>query len=948
MENNSYRILTFVIFIALNICLVIGKTYIQIGVILDMETSVGKMSSTCISMAIHDFYEKHDNYTTMIQPHFRDSKQDNVRAASAAIDLLKNVQVMAILGPQTSSQADFVIDIGSKSKVPIISPATSPSLSPKDDVYFIRSAHNSSSQLKAIAALIKNFGWREVVFVYEDGEYGRGLDPYLSDAMLDINVRIMYRSIIHPLVSDDWILQELYKLKTMQTRVFVIHALPALASRFFKKVNEAGMMEEGYIWIITEVLMSQMHSLDSTDIDSMQGVLGVKSYIPRSKELINFEKIWKREFQRRNPQDEVTELDMFGIWGYDTVYGLAMALEKVGNGINLTFKKGGGFATDLDVIGTSDLGSRLLPWIRDFRFDGMSGDFNVVDGQLQSSVYQIVNILGTGEKHIGFWTSEIGLSKKADNQTKGLRAITWPGDTHVLPKGWEMPTSNVNKLRVGVPAKGGFVQFVDANTDPKTRQVIVTGFCVDVFNAVIDALPYAIKREFIPFVTPDGKRLAGSYNDLVRNLSVGKYDAVAGDVTILAKRTDYADFTLPYTEAGISLIVPIKDERKSPWIFLRPLENELWITTGWFFLYTGLVIWVLEHHINKEFRGPPGEQIGTIFWFSFSTLVFAHREKLANNLSRFVVIVWVFVVLVLTSSYTASLTSMLTVQQLQPAYTDIYEIMRRGESVGYQDGSFVVDTLKKMGFEESKLKNYSTFEQYDNALHLGSQNGGVTAIMDEIPYIRVFLAKYCTKYTMTGPIYKTAGFGFAFPKGSPLVHDVSRAVLQVTEDQIANISRHWFGDSSSCDQQKKATLTSDRLSLDSFKGLFFITAVSSTAALLIFFFMFLYQNREIIASQHSIIQKIVATAKTFNKFKDDKSKNTSAEAAVAQPVSVDSFNNSPTIVHHQEVGSFTPGEGPFTTEPGTPVHDTIQTFSTTELGTPEPDIGGIQVVETTT
>ena len=123
-------------------------------------------------------------------------------------------------------------------------------------------------------------------------------------------------------------------------------------------------------------------------------------------------------------------------------------------------------------------------------------------------------------------------------------------------------------------------------------------------------------------------------------------------------------------------------------------------------------------------------------------------------------IVWVFVVLVLTSSYTASLTSILTVQKLQPAYTDIYKIMRNGESVGCQNGTFVYNKLIAMGFRESQLKNYSTFEQYDAALAQGSQKGGVSAIMDEIPYIRVFLAKYCTNYTMAGPIYKTAGFGF--------------------------------------------------------------------------------------------------------------------------------------------------------------------------------------------
>ncbi|KAM3306690.1 hypothetical protein P3S67_013560 [Capsicum chacoense] len=55
-----------------------------------------------------------------------------------------------------------------------------------------------------------------------------------------------------------------------------------------------------------------------------------------------------------------------------------------------------------------------------------------------------------------------------------------------------------------------------------------------------------------------------------------------------------------------------------------------------------------------------------IFLFSFSTLIYAHRENVTSNFTRFMQIVWCFVVLVLTSSYTAILTSMLTMQQLQP------------------------------------------------------------------------------------------------------------------------------------------------------------------------------------------------------------------------------------------------------------------------------------------
>ncbi|KAJ0488457.1 putative periplasmic binding protein-like I [Helianthus annuus] len=895
---------------------------IKIGVILDMDSNVGKMSKTCISMAIADFYRKHDNYTTIIHPYYRDSKQDNVQAASAALDLMKNVQVTAIIGPMTSSQADFVIDLGNKDKVPVISPAASPSLSPTNNVYFIRSAHDSTLQLKPITELIKHFRWSEVVFMYEDGEYGRGLVPYLSDAMMNIGTKVTYQTVIYPSVSDDWILAELYKLKTMQTRVFVVHALPDLASRLFKKVNEVGMMDEGYVWIITEGLTNQLHYLDHKE-DLMQGVIGVKSYIPNSGELFDFKRRWKREFRSLYPDDDVTALDTSGIRLYDTVFGLAMALEKIQ-------KEKGDSTTDSDGSGALKRGSRLLQSIRNFRFNGLSGDFNVINGQLQSSVYEIVNIIGNGEKTIGFWSPEIdGISKKLSNETKGLKKVTWPGESDVVPKGWEIPVSNKNMLRVGVRV-GGFDQFIDEHIDPETGQITMTGFCVDVFNAVVDELPYAFKYEFVPFVTSDGKKPAGSYDDLVFNLSAGGYDAVAGDITILAHRSDRVAFTLPYTEAGVSLVVPIKDERKSAWIFLKPLEKELWITTGAFFIYTGIVVWVIEHRVNEEFRGAPHKQVGMLLWFSFSTLVYAHREKLISNLSRFVVIVWVFVVLVLTSSYTASLTSMLTVQKLRPTYTDINEIKRNGESIGYQDGSFVRDMLIRMGFNDTQLKGYSTFEQYHDALELGSQNGGVSAIMEELPYIRVFVAKYCNMYTMRGPIHKTAGFGFAFPVGSPLVHDVSKAILQVTEKQMMNITNHWFKEDANCDQQLKGPqMKTEGFGLNSFKGVFLIAGLSSTSALLIFVLRFLYQNREMLVSQdHSVSQKLLVMVETFDVLRDNKSKTTIPKGVVH----VESHNNnSPAIsVFHQEAEVFSQDEEFSSTQPGSPlVLDTIQVVQTT-------------------
>ena len=126
-------------------------------------------------------------------------------------------------------------------------------------------------------------------------------------------------------------------------------------------------------------------------------------------------------------------------------------------------------------------------------------------------------------------------------------------------------------------------------------------------------------------------------------------------------------------------------------------------------------------------------------------------------MARIVVIIWLFVVLILTQSYTASLTSMLTVQQLNPTITDINELIKKGERVGYQYGSFVYEFLiKSMKFDESKLVKYESPEELDELF----SKGGITAAFDEIPYMKIFLAKYCSKYTAVGPTYKFDGFGF--------------------------------------------------------------------------------------------------------------------------------------------------------------------------------------------
>lgn len=408
-------------------------------------------------------------------------------------------------------QAQFMIEMGQKSQVPIVSySATSPFLASIRSQYFFRATYDDSIQVHAIKAIIKVFPWREVALVYVDNTFGEGIMPRLTDALQEINVRIPYRTVFSPNATDDKISVELLRMMTLPTRVFVVHIAELLASRFFAKAKEIGLMKQGYVWILTNAITDDLSIMKETEIETMQGVLGVKTYVPRSEELETFRSRWKKRFP-------ISDLGVYGLRAYDATAALALAIEEAGTS-NLTFAKTDAMRnmSELQGLGVSQYGPKLLQTLSRIRFKGLAGDFQFINGELQPSVFEIVNVNGQGRRTIGFWMKEHGLLKNVDQKPATattfstwqdrLRPIIWPGDTTFVPKGWEIPT-NGKRLKIGVPTDNGFPQFVKATRDPITNSTIFSGFCIDYFEAVIQAMPYDVSYDFIPVEDVDYETL---------------------------------------------------------------------------------------------------------------------------------------------------------------------------------------------------------------------------------------------------------------------------------------------------------------------------------------------------------------------------------------------------------------------------------------------------------
>ncbi|KAL3498140.1 hypothetical protein ACH5RR_040872 [Cinchona calisaya] len=298
--------------------------------------------------------------------------------------------------------------------------------------------------------------------------------------------------------------------------------------------------------------------------------------------------------------------------------------------------------------------------------------------------------------------------------------------------------------------------------------------------------------------------------------------------------------------------------------------------------------------------------------YEFLLLAFV-EEKTISNLSRFVLVIWFLVVLILTQSYTASLSSMLTVQQLQPSITDVNELIKSKEHVGYHEGSFVSQLLQEMGFDKSRLVAFASLEKCDQLMSSGS----IAAAFDEIPYMKLLIAKYCSKYQMVGATYKTGGFGFVFPIGSPLVTNVSRGILNVTESQkMLDIEKRWFQETPTCPISKNST-SSSSLGLESFWGLFVIAGVASFSAFIIYLAMFLYEHWDILVDTNTPIKcRILKLARRF----DDK--DLSCHIFKKTGLHVENNNNGNQIVRVDETDisscpDYPPSTATFSVEPST-------------------------------
>ncbi|GMY11067.1 glutamate receptor 3.6-like [Fagus crenata] len=868
---------------------------VNVGAILSYKSIIGKVAKVAIEAAVEDV---NSDSTVLAGTKFELTMQDsNYSGFMGIVEALKFMEkdTVAIIGPQQSVTAHVISHIANELQVPLLSySATDPTLSSLQFPFFVRTAQSDLYQMAAIADVVNYYGWRDVIAIYVDDDHGRNGIAALGDKLAEKRCKISYKAPMPLQATRDDITNLLVKVALMESRIFVLHTYAGPGPVVLNVAQYLGMMGTGYVWIATNWLSTILDTnspLDSNAMDDFQGVITLRMYAPDSELKRKFVSRWSNLAGGKSANGSFG-LSTYGLYAYDTVWLLAHAIDAFFNqGGIISFSNDSrlselhGGSLNLDAMSIFDGGNLLLNSILQVNMTGVTGPIKFTpDRDFIYPAFEVINVIGTGSRRIGYWSNYSGLSvlppemlyTKPPNRSSAnqrLYSVIWPGQTTQRPRGWVFP-NNGRQLKIGVPNRVSYREFVSQaeGTD------MFKGYCIDVFTAALNLLPYAVPYKLIPF--GDGTNNPSS-TELVHLITTGVYDAAVGDIAIITNRTRIVDFTQPYVESGLVVVAKVRRLNSSAWAFLRPFTPMMWGVTAIFFLIVGAAVWILEHRINDEFRGPPRKQVVTILWFSLSTLFFAHKENTISTLGRVVLIIWLFL------------------QQLSSSIKGIETLISSKDPIGYQQGSYAQNYLvEELGIHESRLFPLNTPEDYAEALKDGPQGGGVAAVVDERAYVDLFLSTRC-EFSIVGQEFTKAEWGFAFPRDSPLAIDMSTAILQLSENgDLQRIHDKWLM-SSACTSQS-TTFEVDRLQLKSFWGLFAICGFACLLAFLVYLIMMVRQfsrnySDDVESSGSSSGSKRIQTFLTFVDEKEldvkNRSKRRQMEKASNRSVGEDESTN---------------------------------------------------------
>jgi ABC-type amino acid transport substrate-binding protein len=266
-----------------------------------------------------------------------------------------------------------------------------------------------------------------------------------------------------------------------------------------------------------------------------------------------------------------------------------------------------------------------------------------------------------------------------------------------------------------------------------------------------------------------------SEDELITDLDENKCDAIAGGLIVTPEKEKRVEFSQAFYTSDLA----IASRRKAPQniliillrTFFSPEFIQIILAICGILLVVGFLIWLVERRANpQDFGGPWWNGIFYGFYWSGAMMSGCGDKAPQSTHGRALALVWIFAGIFLTSSFTASITNILTAEHVSQKTVTQHDLLHHRIAI-----------LK--GPYEKVLRSinarFDTFSNAQDALNSVVRGQTDACIMSE-PVLKYYAGTYFKdKLTIVPMNYQRVFYAFGLPENSTYRERINTTLLEI-------------------------------------------------------------------------------------------------------------------------------------------------------------------------
>ena len=258
-------------------------------------------------------------------------------------------------------------------------------------------------------------------------------------------------------------------------------------------------------------------------------------------------------------------------------------------------------------------------------------------------------------------------------------------------------------------------------------------------------------------------------------VAAGRIDGAVAALTITSAREERFDFSHAFHTSGLAIAVPYRNANLLSGLSRLIAPEFLGLVAGLLALMVmiGVLIWLAERRTNAQFDREPLPGIGSGLWWSAVTMTtVGYGDKAPKTVwGRVLGMVWMFSGLIVISTFTAAITTALTVNELGTTINGV-------EDLRFQRVLTLKESTSDRFLAEQGIHHRTVGTLAEALAKLAA--GEADALVHDAPLLQYQIAEAFPQQLRVLPFSLTRqDYGIALPDGSEIREPINVALLEI-------------------------------------------------------------------------------------------------------------------------------------------------------------------------